>query len=292
MDAHRFDAIARRLGLAASRRQALAALFAGAVSPVAAHLTSDEAAAGCKGYKKKCEKNRQCCKKDGLRCKRNRCRCKKGWKRCPGTGEDCTHVKADPDNCGTCGNECPPATPCCINGSCQEECGGNCCADCFVDKNKGVEQFGTDTCCDPGAGTFCRGKKNDPSDDQCCWPEQTCVKGTCCYDGTHGAVICGGKCCAEASCCNGQCCPEGQVCEMTPEGLACAPANRTCNNPGQCLEHEDCVDGTCCSADRQCGGKCCSAGQWCDDQPDDGSPQCCEINTNCEGTWRGHRVRR
>jgi hypothetical protein len=295
MESRRFDLLARRLGAARSRRQALSALVAGAMARLFPIAEADEAAAGCKGFKGKCKKKSQCCGKDGLRCKRGRCRCKKGWKRCPGSVSDCTHVKADSDNCGACGNECPPATPCCINGECREMCGGSCCATCFNDVFQGIPQPGTETCCDAGSGTLCKGNKKDPSDDVCCWPDQECVKGECCSDGFDGAMICGGKCCAIASCCNGKCCPKGEVCATTTGGLACVSADRACNNDGECLADETCVAGTCCKGDRIChdiidGDFCCPAGEYCDSTGPTGS--CCAINTQCNSTWRGHRVRK
>jgi hypothetical protein len=295
MESDRFDNISRYLGAARSRRHALAALATALVAHLFRLSAPDEAEAKCKGYKGKCKSKSKCCDGVGLHCKKDRCRCKKGWKRCASSGKGCTHVKADPDNCGSCGNECPPATPCCINGSCQEMCGGSCCVDCYNDVFQGLPQPGTETCCSSGSGALCKGNKKDSSDDVCCWPDQECVAGECCSDGYDGAVICGGVCCASASCCNGECCPEGQVCAMTTEGLACVTANRTCDNDGECLADETCVEGTCCKDDRTChdivdGDFCCPAGEYCDSQGPTGS--CCAINTRCNSTWRGHRVRK
>jgi hypothetical protein len=286
MESHRFDDLTQRF-VASTRRQALAAFVAGAIAPLFWRTKANEVAAKCKGYKGKCKKKSSCCEHVGLECRKDRCRCKKGWKRCSGSGPGCTHVKADSDNCGACGHECPPETPCCINGACREMCGGDCCADCFVDE----QVDGSDTCCAPGSGAFCKGNKKDPSDDVCCWPDQECVAGECCSDGYDGAVICGGKCCANASCCNGECCPEGQVCAMTTDGLACVPANRTC---ADCFPDESCVDGTCCKGDRICSDQgvdfCCPAGEYCDFL--EGNGICCPINTQCKSTYRGHRVRK
>lgn len=295
MDGHRFDALIQRLSAAGSRRQALAAIFTGAIAPRFPQLDVEDAAAKCKGYKGKCKSKSKCCGNDGLHCRRGKCRCKKGWKHCSGDGNGCTHVKVDPDNCGSCGHECPPNAPCCINGSCQELCGGSCCKSCFMDFLNGeTPQPATATCCGPGAGTVCSSKKHDSSDDECCWPDQECVKGTCCADGKLGSVICGGECCAASSCCNGKCCPDGQVCGATPNGLACVAADRGC---GDCLPGEICHGGVCCSGDRICGDGqggdvCCAAGEWCDDALGGNNISCCAINTQCHSTWRGHRVRR
>jgi hypothetical protein len=292
MESHRFDILAQRLGTG-SRRQALAAFVAGAIAPLFLRTEANEVAAKCKGYKGKCKKKSSCCGQAGLHCHKDRCRCKKGWKRCSETGPGCTNVKSDPDNCGTCGNECPAGTPCCINGSCQELCGGSCCADCFMDFLNGeTPQPLTATCCGPGSGTICSSTKQQTSDDECCWPDQECVNGGCCCDGCQGAVICGGACCPSVACCNGECCPDGQVCGQTTEGLACVTADRECSN---CLPGEVCHDGVCCSGDRVCtdildGDFCCPVGEYCNFMDPVGG--CCAINTTCKTTWRGHRVRK
>jgi hypothetical protein len=246
MESHRFDILTRHLGAAGSRRQALSAFVAGAIAHVFWQMEHNEAAAKCKGYKGRCTSKSSCCSHDGLRCHRGRCRCKKqGWKRCPGSADDCTFVKADPSNCGACGHECPAETPCCINGSCQETCGGSCCADCFVELlANDTPKPNSEICCPGGGSTICSSDKDQLSDDRCCWPDQQCVAGECCSDGHQGAVICGGTCCPSAACCNGACCPDGQVCGIGPEGPACVSASRDCDNDGECLEEEVCQGGS------------------------------------------------
>jgi hypothetical protein len=298
MDAHRFDALTRLLGAGGSRRQAMAALVTSAAAIVFPRAGGNEADAACKGYRSRCKKKSSCCSGVGLRCRRKRCHCKKGWKRCQADVAGCTPVQTDPNHCGACGHQCPPETPCCINGSCQELCDGSCCADCFIDLLNGVTpQPDTETCCGPGSGTLCSANENDASDDSCCYPDQSCVNGVCCRDGHAGAVICGGVCCASASCCNGQCCPEGQVCGTTTEGLACVTANRACTGPADCLAGEVCHGGVCCAGDRICGDGvggdvCCPTGEYCDDSLGGNNIGCCAINTTCKSTWRGRRVRR
>lgn len=75
MDAERFGALTRRVGAAATRRAALAALVTGVLG--GAVLTSDEAEAGipivnCKIPGKGCRKNQSCC---SGRCRKGRCKC-------------------------------------------------------------------------------------------------------------------------------------------------------------------------------------------------------------------------
>lgn len=266
MDAPRFDALTRHLG-ATPRRRVVTALIAGTLGARAAPWAADEAGA----------------------------RCKKGRKRCPGAG--CRRLKSDPEHCGACDHQCPPAKPCCIGGKCQPRCidgAGKevCCADCFVEiLLTGTPDLDHPVCCASQGGTICGPNKKKKSDDRCCYPNQECVKGTCCCDGCEGAVKCGGKCCAIAACCNGTCCKKGKVCANTPQGKACVSASRGCG-PGKppCYSGEQCIGGICCSGARICGEVCCGAGKYCEVVGPNRS--CCPINTICKGTYRGRRVRR
>ena len=278
MDSQHFDALTRRLG-AGSRRQALSALAAGLFAHVVRGPDADDVAAACKGFNTKCKRNANCCADDGLRCvkvgkkkkgkkAKKRCRCKNGT--------------------------CPPETPCCVRGKCEELCDGECCADCFLlVTGQGVPPNpNSDECCPQDK--ICGPNPKKLSDDRCCSDNEDCVDGTCCsQNGASGAVVCGGKCCPQDACCNGACCPQGQVCAETPTGDQCVLADRTCNSDPNCFSSETCLDGKCCADNRQCsfGGNsfCCPAGQYCE-LP--GSTQaCCEINKTCN-SFKGHRVRR
>jgi hypothetical protein len=276
MDSQRFDALTRLLG-GGSRRQVLSALVAGLLGHVLNGPNADEVAAACKGFNAKCKRHGNCCADAGLRCvkvgkkkkgkkTKKRCRCKNGT--------------------------CPPESPCCIGGKCEELCDGECCADCFVptDSN-GVPMLNQPVCCTGDAGTVCGPNPKKKSDDHCCYPEEECINGKCCCDGCRGSVVCGGKCCAEVACCEGSCCPPGQVCATTDGGESCVSGNRDCGgaNP-PCFDNEDCIGGTCCSGDRICDGECCDIDQWC--QPP--GNVCCPNGTSCPeaGSFKGHRVRR
>ena len=199
---------------------------------------------------------------------------------------------------GECGNACPPAKPCCIKGKCREKCGGECCADCFVEiLLNGNPDEDHPVCCTSSGGTVCEHNKPGPADDRCCYDDQLCVKGKCCCDGCEGAVKCGGKCCAKEACCNGKCCEKGYVCATKNIGAdpTCVPANRDCGAAQNCFPGETCLGGKCCSGLRECnkgaGNEfCCGARRYCvfKGQP---NAKCCPINTSCS-TYRGHRVRR
>lgn len=271
MDSHHFDALTRRWHRG-SRRQALSALAAGLFLRVS---DAEEAAAACKGFNAKCKRNANCCADQGLRClkvgkggkgkKKRRCRCKNGT--------------------------CPPQSPCCIGGKCQELCDGACCADCFVPTDfNGVPMPNQPVCCVGNAGTVCGPNPKKTSDDRCCYPEEDCVGGRCCCDGCRGSVVCGGECCAIEACCNGQCCGPGQVCVTTPTGDQCLSAGRFCEiGEPDCFSGESCVGDTCCSGERICGAVCCAADEYCE-MP---GQECCQINSSCgAGSFKGHRVRR
>src|SRR5215218_2015225 len=94
MDTQCFDALARRLGAADSRRRVLTALLAATLGPIVRGSAVDEVAANCKRGKNRCKKKR---------------------KECGG------------------GKQCPSEAPCCFKGKCQQLCGDSCCEDCFVE---------------------------------------------------------------------------------------------------------------------------------------------------------------
>ena len=103
MDPKRFEALSRRVGAAASRRAALAAVI-GAVAAPLLGLGGEEAAAGlpivrCKPPGKKCDKDQKCC---SGRCRRKRCGCSKKGRPCwqPLEGALCCSQKCRNGKCG------------------------------------------------------------------------------------------------------------------------------------------------------------------------------------------------
>ncbi len=188
MNSQRFDAMTWHLGTVNSRRRTLAALLAAMGSTIFRSSQANLVAARHKKKKK-------------------------------------------PAQCGT-NTPCPPETPCCIKGTCQPLCGDSCCEDCFA------EILAPDRRTRSGSPGLLRGrrghrlqpgctlkeesqkerkkKKDDPANDLCCYPSDTCVKGVCCCNGCQGTMVCGDECCAIASCCNGKCCQNGQVCAYHP----------------------------------------------------------------------------
>jgi hypothetical protein len=300
MDPQQFDALTRHLisASAGSRRRVLTALVAGAFGRLLVPQRIDEVAASCSAFNVQCAANSSCCPDSGLRCRDGRCRCKKGWKRCTGVGIGCQNLNTDENNCGECGNACP--TGCCVKGKCREQCGDTCCEDCFVPvMSNGVPDEDNPICCKSSGGTICEHKKSGPGDDRCCYDDEVCLKGKCCCDGCEGAVKCGGKCCAIAACCNGKCCEKGYVCATKEEGdpkQTCVRANRDCDDDQACFPGETCLGGTCCSGPRECEDAngdpfCCGASRYCQ-SPGGPDVTCCPINTSCNSTYRGHRVRR
>jgi hypothetical protein len=289
MDTRRFDALTRLFAVAGSRR-ALSALLVGALGQSFPPASVADVVASRKRGKGRRKKKR----KKQLR-------------------PECGGIESPP---------CPPETPCCIEGTCQPLCGGHCCADCFVEiLLTGQPDLKNPICCPGSGGTICspgvmsenrrkkkkkkkrrktktkRRQTDDPSDDLCCYPNETCVNGVCCCDGCQGAVVCGGTCCPIAACCNGACCPAGQVCANTPGGLACVPASRPCGggHPA-CFGGEICHGSVCCSGLRVCGNGmgndfCCGAGEYCE-FPGTLIARCCPFNASCGSTYRGRRVRR
>jgi hypothetical protein len=130
-------------------------------------------------------------------------------------GSACTNVSVDPQNCGSCGNDC--AGDICSNGRCiacasGQRCGdtNSCCAagDCVGGECQtpcpATEQRCSDGQChqvssDPGAcGVLCLA----------CTTGQVCASGVCAAPCSDGSARCGdGTCCPASACVNGACQP-------------------------------------------------------------------------------------
>jgi hypothetical protein len=120
MDGRRFDALARRLTKAATRRAAVGAALALAFGAAVA----DDAVAArstCRRFGQSCTRGSQCCTGQCAtgskvpRASRNRCVCPTGEGLCNGA---CVDLTSD-TNCGACGNVCDSETSC-IEGTCQD----------------------------------------------------------------------------------------------------------------------------------------------------------------------------
>ncbi len=228
MDDQLFDRVARLIGSAGSRRDALRALLGAGLLGMAA--AGADASKG-KNHRKGARKQEQP-KQEKRRPKKKPCR-KERPNRC---GRACTNIKNDEKNCGACGNRCPDGESC-VNGNCscgagRIECDGacvtgNCCEGGSVASCTGDEQ-----CC-PGRG--CKGLHSDPENcGACgagCFAGETCDGGLCLCG--EGKIVCGGACVA-GSCCLGSVgdsCGDDETC-CSPDG--CKNLSNDAENCGTC----------------------------------------------------------
>lgn len=217
---------------------------------------------------------------------------------CP-TGQDscggaCVPLASDSENCGKCGNVCPP-TQACVAGACALTC-----------------PTGNVKCEKDGGPSLCVNAKTDNSNcgtcGKVCGSGQVCFGGTCsgtCGDAKNGQTVCGGDagapycanlqvdrqncgkcgvaCTSDKLCvsgtCQGSCAPQQSVCGADGGAPFCASLmsdNANCGVCGApCGTLEACVGGACNSlcapSQKLCGG-------------DGGSPSCVDAltdNKNC-----------
>lgn len=139
-------------------------------------------------------------------------------------GSDCTNLKSDPDNCGTCGHACGSEAAC-SNGACTcDEPGFTACA-------SGCSELASDPKNCGACGDAC------PLHGQCnagvcsCAPGEQVCSGACTDlatdDGNCGA--CGNACPVDDYCMSGACTCAGVVCDG-----ACTDTNSDPNNCGGC----------------------------------------------------------
>lgn len=289
MESSRFDALVRSLA-STSRRRTVLRLAGLAIAPVVQDRS--EAVAACRRVGGRCDRGSDCCQ--GARCRGRRCRCKPGWMVCNQDGL-CRSLATDPDHCGECNEPC--ASGCCAGGTCRDLCEDACCAECFAEATGVTDPPkpipGTDFCCAAAAVCSITGV---PKDDLCCWPDEACIDGNCCNNGSEGTVVCGGECCPSVSCCNGKCCAAGQVCARPnpKKPRTCVSAIRPCTDNDDCFGDEVCHGGLCCSGDRVCfvlnqpnNPVCCPLGKYCD--PD--TQSCCSNGIVCGTTSKKVRIR-
>ena len=168
MDPSKFDVFTKALATATSRRQALKAIGA-TVGGILGLGGAGTALAKCAGIGAKCSQSSQCCLgycnpstftcscpsgtvPCGGTCVSNvcpdgqvfntstcQCVCPTGLTECSGT---CTNTSSDPNNCGSCGNHCPPDAAC-VNGTCQCSLGTTMCNGICTNTSTDVNNCGT-----------------------------------------------------------------------------------------------------------------------------------------------------
>ena len=224
MEGPRFDAMARLLARATTRRSAITAAVAAAFGGAAlATDGADARPALCRPAGRYCTTNKQCCNnrcRTGKRvpiASRNICDCDAPFAMC---GKLCRDLSSDPNNCGGCGIKIDRETEICCDGVPtlidSENC-GTCGEVCGPD----------DVCCAESGG--CADLQSDPNN--------------C---GECGNVCDGGECT------DGECGGSG-TCNVDP----CTPAVPT-NQSGKCIvdidgvTHDGCQTSSSSNEAREC----------------------------------------
>jgi hypothetical protein len=245
MDGLWFDALARSLGHASSRRGLLSVL-AGSLAGRAA-LGATEVGAVCRKHTE-CKGVKICahgrcvwpanfvgarCSRNGPECRNGslcntyytgkqegKCVCRRefGWQMCGASKRErrCVNAYADVANCGACDRVCPATTPICNAGNCCAPDGSTCPPGC-------------------GSGNVCSG----------------CCSGECRIDGTCGRIVacientqpCPSGCAPDQpcpGCCEARC-DEGSKCAP----LGCALYGRACSDSLPCCQGIPCNGNRC-----------------------------------------------
>jgi hypothetical protein len=183
----------------------------------------------------------------------------------------CTNIHFDPQNCGGCGQVCPPGDACTM-GACTTGCGGGpvcpagsqCCASgctktssdpqncggcgiacaagaacvngqCTSTCNGGPACTGTQQCCATGCTDVTSDPQNCGGCSMPCAPADTCVMGVCQAQATCN----GGPACSP----NQTCCPGTGCADLSSDGNNCGMCGVACG-PTQA-----CVGGTCATSE-------------------------------------------
>ena len=197
----------------------------------------------------------------------------------------CTNIDTDPNNCGSCGNQCAYGAPC-VGAVCQPTCNG------------GPACTGVDQCCSSG----CTNTETDPKNcgycGNVCYSGYTCSYGTCTPPAScNGGPVCTGvqQCCPYTGCTNIDTDPDncgycGNVCPTNDSciGAVCTPST-SCNGGPVCTGGEQCCPSGCTNVNTDpdncgsCGNACvpggACAGGAC--QTCNGGPLCAGVDQCC-----------
>lgn len=271
MDPKHFDALARSLARAGSRRRLLGGLLVGTFTPLAAaaKLHHGPEPASCLAIGKRCTahdaSSNQHVNGKG-----------KGKRRAPSCTKCCSRLgSAGSDGKARCA--CKPEGDACANPS--ECCGGLC-------------RNGTCTAC-PGDLKPCNGACVDlqTNNRYCGDCATTCASGQRCQ---NASCVCDGRSCLNG-CCDGATCQRGTsdqacgdggaacqtcgactVCDGTTcaaQSAVCCGAASVCQN-GQCVacgQGQRCKGGACVCDGQSCAGGCCDGDDRCHNGTEDGA---------------------
>jgi hypothetical protein len=201
MDAERFDALARALSAARTRRGFAKTLAGGGLAAVLGGQGASGAEAACKAPGTKCRHATECCSGS---CKKRRHHRRGTCRECGGGTSFCAARLACANQGECCLDiQCGAGEHCCSNGACKECCEE---AHCFA--------------IDPKLHCFVfRCVECDTNND--CPPNQEC-NGNVCADPPDCLILTGDPCAPDgpnADCCSGQC--SSGVCGTSAEGQTC-----------------------------------------------------------------------
>jgi hypothetical protein len=206
--------------------------------------------------------------------------CSSGLTNC---STSCVDLQTDANNCGTCGNVCPTATPTCSGGACAGGTTPTCnapapllCSGSCIDPTSNATYCGASGSCTGtsagtncvtslGAGATCVNSKctSAPPPPTCASPTPLLCGGTC-VDPTTNTTWCGasGSCTGTSA---GTNCVTAKGAGATCVSSVCTPAATTCSGSAPLLCGGTCVDPTSnttyCGASDSCTGT--SAGTNC-----------------------------
>ena len=174
-------------------------------------------------------------------------------------GASCVNLADDRQNCGTCGNACPPGVSC-LSGACTPTCDPGltrCSGMCVDTMTDGAHCGACGKACDKGR--LCVKGVCD-----CAPPMTTCLD-TCVdlQSDARNCALCGKACAPGVHCVKGVCggngCPPGQspcggnCYDLKADAAHCGACGVACNKGESCLLG---VCGTCAQGKDACAGQC------------------------------------